>query len=155
MSWKSCAAGCTTALVLTWQSFACLLTALGSLCWCCMSCPACVASHVFSVWYSSSLQSGKREFSIPWQEIRPCSSLSQQSEFMGCSWKSLKTIYTELYVNCMLSSPVWETRRDVWLENALQIFGNLINNKTQLLNPPLSTICSDIGFLKTGWNPCS
>lgn len=83
-----------------------------------------------SVWYSSSFQSNKIEYSIHWWEIRPCSSLSQWSEFMGCSWKSLKTVCTKLYVSCMLSSPVWETKRGVWGGNVLWIFGNLINNKT-------------------------
>lgn len=81
-------------------------------------------------WYCSSLQSGKGVFSVYWGEIRPCSSLSWHSEFMECSWKCLKTVYIKLYMNHILSSPVWGTRRDVWLGNVLWIFTSPLNSKT-------------------------
>lgn len=95
---------------------------------------SCVGYDVFCVgvfsWYSSSLQSGKRVFSVYWGEIRPYSSLSQRPEFMECSWKSLKTVYIKLYMNCILSGPVWGTKGDVWLGNVLWIFARLLNNET-------------------------
>lgn len=95
---------------------------------------SCLGFGVFCVgmlsWYGHSLQSGKRVVSVCRGEIRRYSSLSPHPEFMECSGKSLKAVYIKLYMNCVLSGPVWRTRRDVWLGNVLRIFASLLNNKT-------------------------